>query len=491
MSMVEFHHPNSSVQDQRQMFMYRKVLVFFAVLMIGLVCLINLPYQYYYNGSLSIWSVYDWLINYQGGFTRRGFAGEIIYLIASWLYISPLYILLFVQSFLVVSLFYNTWKILMMQKDTIRHLIVMYSPAFFASFVFSGITERKDILYFAVMSYVVRLYMEDRFSKIKQIIYFFIVYPSLILTHEIFFALFPYSLFFIRGKKQTILYSIPSILTFALIMISHRFTTYLQAKEQIKAIISSYHKFGIYLANAGAINWLEFNSYQGFQYVEYHYLRHFMWLIYLIMIIYNIAILVFFYQKRFNKRIVFYALLSAGLMLPVFVVAIDWARFIIFECISLWFILLSEYNEITPFAIKFDNIMSKIPNVFIVLDLIILYGGIFGVNLTTTFPNAFLGYATNMIYNMVYGRKIIYNHELQRMQIGCKVVQCPSSYPQKLKKAFKLHLSQKNIDPSTLKVLYLADCFIRPNPYISYITVDKYCYKIANRLTQAIRLNKY
>ena len=469
----------------------KRISVFFVGLLPIAVGIYLLLKQYKYNGAVGTWTVYDWLTNYQGGFTRRGFAGEIIYLISSFTHISPLDILFAFQIFLIGSLYYNISKIILLQQDITRHLIVMFSPAFFVSFLNDNTLGRKDTLYFAVMSYLVRFYLENKLSKAKEIAYFFIVYPAIILTHEVFFALLPYSLVFIKDKKKTILYSMPSVLTFALIIISHKLTSHAQAKAQVEAIISSYHKFGIYLANAGALNWLEFNSKQGFQYVEYYYFRHFIWVLYVVLWAINVAILVWFYKKRFTKRIVFYSLLSVLLMIPVFIVAIDWARFITFECMSLWFVLLTDANETSELFQKLDNIfINKIANPFILAAVIWVYGGIVGIGIYPTFPNASFGYLTNILYTSIYKDDPTYKLFMSRMQIGCKVVKCPSNYPQKLKEGLALIHENKKLKLDELEPIYLGACFIRPNPYLDYKTAEAYCYKIAKRILKVLTLNQ-
>ena len=480
------NQPNKS-----NIILYKKIIISLSIILSAIAPLLRLSDQYHYNGSLSLWTVYDWLINYQGGFIRRGFAGEIIYLTASLTHISPLYILLFLQIFLITSLFYNTWQILLKQQDIVRHLIVMFSPAFFASFLDSNILERKDALYFTIISYLARLYIEQRFSKIKQIIYFCIVYPALILTHEIFFALLPYSLFFIKNKKTALIYSIPSMLTFAIIIFHHHITPHIQAKQQVQDIISSYHKFGIYLANAGALNWLEFSTIQGFHYMEYYYFRNFLWLVFLLLSIYNIIILVIFYKNRFNKRTIAYTAFSILLMMPVFLVATDWARFIIFECVSLWFILLTNYTEVSTIFLKLDNILiNQIPKVLILLNLLFIYGGILGVNLAVSFPNATLGYLTNSAYNILRDKHSAYQYNLAKLQLGCKVVKCPPSYAQNLKKIMQATPLQ-HMNMTDLKTFYLLTCFVQPNPYLNYVKADQYCYKITNRISQAVNLSRH
>jgi hypothetical protein len=50
------------------------------------------------------WNITEWLINYQGGFVRRGLPGEMLYQISHHFGITPYYIIVFVCLLLYVSL---------------------------------------------------------------------------------------------------------------------------------------------------------------------------------------------------------------------------------------------------------------------------------------------------------------------------------------------------------------------------------------------------
>ena len=60
---------------------------FFTSIVVGsfLNMLSNKTYQY------DSWTIGEWLINYQGGFVRRGLSGETIYFLSNSLKISPIF----------------------------------------------------------------------------------------------------------------------------------------------------------------------------------------------------------------------------------------------------------------------------------------------------------------------------------------------------------------------------------------------------------------
>src|SRR5882757_6868458 len=57
------------------------------------------------------WAIGDWLINYRGGFVRRGFTGEIALCIAHALHLSPSIVVLLMQLFFYAVIFYVIWKL--------------------------------------------------------------------------------------------------------------------------------------------------------------------------------------------------------------------------------------------------------------------------------------------------------------------------------------------------------------------------------------------
>ena len=82
---------------------------FFTSIVVGsfLNMLSNKTYQY------DSWTIGEWLINYQGGFVRRGLSGETIYFLSNSLKISPIFLIWFIcifSYFLLIKLIFNEAK---------------------------------------------------------------------------------------------------------------------------------------------------------------------------------------------------------------------------------------------------------------------------------------------------------------------------------------------------------------------------------------------
>tara|TARA_B100001989_G_scaffold248825_1_gene223033 strand:- start:1437 stop:2663 length:1227 start_codon:yes stop_codon:yes gene_type:complete len=84
----------------------------------------------------------EWLINYQGGFVRRGFSGHIIYFLSSIFKISPIYLVWFVS---VVSYIFLINESLKIAKDKVSNLFLL-SPIIFLAPLVGNFLIRKDIL---------------------------------------------------------------------------------------------------------------------------------------------------------------------------------------------------------------------------------------------------------------------------------------------------------------------------------------------------------
>ena len=68
-------------------------ITFFILIILG--GLLNtLSNKTYLNDS---WTIGEWLINYQGGFVRRGFLGEGIYFLCNAIEVSPIFVIWFIS----------------------------------------------------------------------------------------------------------------------------------------------------------------------------------------------------------------------------------------------------------------------------------------------------------------------------------------------------------------------------------------------------------
>ena len=77
------------------------------------------------------WQYSDWLINYQGGFTRRGLIGEILFKIHQILSFRLEYLLFFTVVILYLIFHINLFKIIKNLKIQFIDLLIILSPLSF------------------------------------------------------------------------------------------------------------------------------------------------------------------------------------------------------------------------------------------------------------------------------------------------------------------------------------------------------------------------
>ena len=73
----------------------------------------------------------DWLVNYQGGFVRRGFLGELFYQISKIFDVSILNILFAFNSIIIVILFFFTYSIIKNSLKNYIFIIYCFLPSTF------------------------------------------------------------------------------------------------------------------------------------------------------------------------------------------------------------------------------------------------------------------------------------------------------------------------------------------------------------------------
>ena len=190
---------------------------FFLIIIFGS-CLNLAANNSYVNDS---WTLGEWLINYQGGFVRRGLLGEVIFLISDYFRITPIYIIWIIclSSYLfLIKLSFG------MVKNLVSTSFLL-SPAIFLSPIIGNFLVRKDIL--LLLLFVCNL----RIIKANKSNIFFINLINIFATliHEGFFIYALPIQFFLKLNKNTfssnknlfknILLFLPSIIVFLLCFI--------------------------------------------------------------------------------------------------------------------------------------------------------------------------------------------------------------------------------------------------------------------------------
>ncbi len=139
------------------------------------------------------WLIGDWLINYQGGFVRRGLPGEIFLKLSSFTKSDPVTFIFITQVSLCLCTFALTYKLAKYLAPTINNALIIFSPAFiqFMSLGLDGL--RKDMLLFALLSFhSYRLSRSGKEVETRYLVFLSVAFVVLVLSNEMLLAFLPY-----------------------------------------------------------------------------------------------------------------------------------------------------------------------------------------------------------------------------------------------------------------------------------------------------------
>ena len=359
-------------------FFYYLVLICF-----GSIFFMSKTYQLNVNNSMA-----EWLVNYQGGFGRRGLLGE-LFTQLSLIFDYPirkiiLYFLyvIFISYYLLIYLFFRNIK------TNYIIIISLLSPLF----ILSPLAElealgRKDILIPLFFLFYCNLYNRLNLFGLSLILLLF--YTILLLTHEvsIFYLPFFYLLLTFKIEKLTI-YKIITLIFIALIFF---FIIYILSNsahspeaikimcERMKNILNDKCGMGAYVLNRS----LKHNIAElgGLNYI--HLIRNFF-----IFILGYSALIILIQSSKFNesknnilnkffnlKLLIFLTFLPT--LIP-FTIAVDWGRWFnlsytmlilfYFFCIKNEKIFLNENSKIINYLTK--RFLKNKTNFFIIVFIL-------------------------------------------------------------------------------------------------------------------------
>ena len=307
-----------------------------------------------YNSN-SEWVIGDWLINYQGGFVRRGFLGELIY--RTWKDSGvKLGLVVLCLQYLCYSVFILCSVHLLLRQDSLKPFIfLIFSPFIFSFQVHAHRGGfRKEIIYIALLSFfawsIIRMG-----KKNSEIVYYLIlsIYPLVILSHETLAVFLPYiiALYFLHFDFQrnkvvlTIFLLMPSVAAFILSFMFNG--TELQVNEICKSLAGEAPSK---CNDSGAIQYLSNDLSFGLRGVKEDVVLNNYFATYALAIVLSLFAFVPI-LSRFKS--LYRTKVSLGLVvisffgtLPLFVVAIDWGRFIYVHLVSLFIIGMISHEPL-------------------------------------------------------------------------------------------------------------------------------------------------
>jgi hypothetical protein len=289
----------------------------------------------------------DWLINYQGGFIRRGFLGECVYQLSIYLKWNAGLIVFYLQLIFYFLFFVFTYFSILKQKQIYSHWLLIFSPFIFYFQVFDPQGGfRKEIIFFSILAFTV--WAANKFSnkRFEVIVYFILLfYPLAILTHEMLAIYLPLILiiYFLKVPltKKRLQYLIPllalSILTFLACILNHT------SSSNVTSIIKSLDIVG-YEIHGGAMDWLDKSAAYSFNELQYQIENSSFFKIYFFCSLMSLLACIPLFQKirQFLKNKIILILLLVVFVgsMALLVIWLDWGRFLYINFVSLFLISL-------------------------------------------------------------------------------------------------------------------------------------------------------
>ena len=157
-----------------------------------------------YNNYVE-WTISEWLINYQGGFTRRGLIGEIVFQISKLSSLTIRETILTFQITIYLLYFYLLYKFLKDTNNNILFIFAIFSPLF----VIYPIAEvevlgRKEIFIYVSFLLVVNIFSIKNIQN-RHYFYFSIILMISCLIWEGFVIYISYFIFILILKNNLVL----------------------------------------------------------------------------------------------------------------------------------------------------------------------------------------------------------------------------------------------------------------------------------------------
>jgi hypothetical protein len=356
--------------------MFRKlfILTFFSLLILILVkdiFYINTRFEYYggYNdGGLS-----EWVINYQGGFTRRGIAGEILFQLSSIFSVPANFLW---QIITIGSYLYLVFWFVKKTKDKF-YLELVISPILIGMPIFTDFVWKKDV--FQILLFLLCLSIfKNKLHYLVKLLLINIICIFAILNHESFFFYAIPPLFFISftfwSKTDGIVKKfIKSFSSFFFILFTFIILFKINVSATAEELIVQAYKIhyswsNLWLITEGRIphdlgNAIFFLSSISAKtdrsIIDYFCVA---WFLLFILSFYYILQLSYKFKYK-NKNFLLKILLSQFIFLiPLFYVAGDWSRWFFYCTASSLAIYLANINYFTLKFKYFEAICHKFLN---------------------------------------------------------------------------------------------------------------------------------
>lgn len=334
-------------------FLGRINLKFVAFAIILATCIYTLFFAFLQIQKLDGYILGDWLINFQdGGFKRRGLTGSFFFLLQDLTGLTLNVLVLIFVSLLIGSFFFIYFKIIKNRKIDLLYISLMLSTiGFVGLFNCVGFAGKKEFVIFFLFAMFVYWLINNEMSKTREWVIVFGLFVAMFI-HEVTLFYVPYffiALYIKSGKFEFFRYFkfiIAVLVPAALIIVFGKEIN----EGQSLAILKErgiYFNRGIFFWNIDEKEYLikQINGYR--------------W--YFLSLAISVFHIWFYIKSEKINKLIGWLLVGAFLFtLPLFVIAIDWGRWIYIHMmliIIMFPMLIKESKSIWEYvAIKFDRL---------------------------------------------------------------------------------------------------------------------------------------
>lgn len=277
----------------------------------------------------------DWIINYEGGYIRRGLLGEISIKFSNLFNVDIKIIFFFIHLFIYLLFHFFFFKFFCNFKRNYLFYFLCFSPLVFlypiATF---EAFARKEIFY--ITFYLLNCYFLINLNN-RNILFFltnlFVLLSYFIHESSLFFIGFFYLSYFIFLKKKNFKIKISDILIIISIYFGLFYLLTVPVSEQKISEMIFYinQNFFEITAESGAISWLQGGSSDTTLFIKNHNLK----IEYILINVLLLHFLIFFFYLLFitdtfkkNKIYYFFTFFIFLSPLVLFLIAADWGRFV-------------------------------------------------------------------------------------------------------------------------------------------------------------------
>ena len=296
------------------------------------------------------WTPGDWLINYEGGFVRRGLSGEALLLLARVTHLPLMPVGVMAPVLFYGLLYLAVWRLCQRTSWSLWVVAALVSPATLA-FPVLDLTGgyRKELLYLTGLAGLLLLLERSTTKDAALSAYLFVVCTISVLCHEGLLVFLPYYagalLLGFRDVRRAVLVAIPAVLGVGFAFAAE--TRHPGSVGTWKAICTSLGPQNADICS-GAVEYLSYGKEYAHQQVLFYVHQYHYFFFYPLLALLGTLPLAFGFYRLSGYRelqrdlsvVLGTAILSAGASTPLFIYAEDWGRWIYIHLFSVFLLLL-------------------------------------------------------------------------------------------------------------------------------------------------------